>query len=200
MFSISNEVAYNKRMVFRTRLPDSSWRFLFESSVWLDCKGTESGNKDHAVREQVQLAAHLLEQGIEIYGGFPDLYVITPFTSVERALKKAFRSVIGQKLPQADTQNVTEWLGKNCGTIHTFQGKEAAEVLLVLGCDDQSGRGAAHWVGQKPNIINVAVSRAKYRLAVIGDYDLWKCIPNVQVVCEHLTRVNFTHIEQKLAR
>lgn len=52
--------------------------------------------------------------------------------------------------------------------------------------DAQSGNGAAQWVGQKPNIINVAVSRAKYRLGVIGDYDLWKNIPNVQVVCKYL--------------
>lgn len=192
MFKISDEVAYNKRMVNKTKLPDSSRRFLFESSVWLDCKGAENGNKDHAVREQVQLAAHLLEQGIEAYGGLPDLYIITPFTSVERALKDVFRSVIRQKLPNASTQDVTDWLKKNCGTIHTFQGKEAAEVLLVLGCDAQSGRGAAHWVGQKPNIINVAVSRAKYRLAVIGDCELWKHIPYVQVAYRYLTQKNPT--------
>lgn len=192
MFSISNEVAYNGKMFSKTEPPDLSQRFLFKSSVWMDCKGAENGNKDHTVRNQVQLATHLLEQGIEVYGGFPDLYVITPFTSVERALKKAFRSVIGQKLPQASTQDVTEWLEENCGTIHTFQGKEAAEVLLVLGCDEQSGRGAARWVGQKPNILNVAASRAKCRLAVIGDYDLWNHIPYVQVACKHLTQKDST--------
>jgi hypothetical protein len=188
MFPISNEVAYNGRMICKTEPPDSSQPLVFESSIWLDCKGAENGNKDHAVREQIQLAAHWLEQGIETYGGLPDIYVITPFTSVERALKDAFRLVIRQKLPQTNTQDVTAWLQKNCGTIHTFQGKEAAEVLLVLGCDAQSGRGAAHWVGQKPNIINVAVSRAKFRLAVIGDCDLWKGIPYVQTVYKHLTQ------------
>ena len=188
MFRISNEVAYNGRILSKTKPHKLSQHFLFESSVWLDCKGAENGNKDHAVREQVQLAAHLLERGIEVYGGFPDIYIITPFTSIKRALKKALRLVIRRKLPQANTQDVTDWLQKSCGTIHTFQGKEAAEVLLVLGCDAQSGLGAARWVGQKPNIINVAVSRAKFRLAVIGDYDLWKHIPYVQTVCKYLTR------------
>jgi hypothetical protein len=42
--------------------------------------------------------------------------------------------------------------------------------------------GAARWVGEKPNIINVAVSGAKYRVGVIGGYDLWCGIPHVQVV------------------
>lgn len=85
-------------------------------------------------------------------------------------------------------EKIEEWVKEHCGTVHTFQGKEANEVILVLGCDNQSGIGAAHWVGQKPNIINVAVSRAKYRIAVIGDYNLWKDIPNVQVLCKYLNK------------
>lgn len=32
--------------------------------------------------------------------------------------------------------------------------------------------GAVKWV--KANIVNVAVTRAKYRLYVIGDYAVWK--------------------------
>lgn len=49
-------------------------------------------------------------------------------------------------------------------------------------------RAQPNGVGQKPNIINVAVSRAKYRLGVIGDYDLWKNIPYVGTVCKYLEK------------
>ena len=96
--------------------------------------------------------------------------------------------MLRRKLPQLEAEDLRQWLKENCGTIHTFQGKEADEVLIVLGCDAQSGRGAAGWVGQKPNIINVAVSRAKYRLGVIGDYELWKGVPYVGTVCRRLER------------
>ena len=104
-------------------------------------------------------------------------------------MKNAIRPVIKRRLSsQVDVKDIDGWLNENCGTIHTFQGKEANEVLLVLGCDAQRGKGAAQWVGQKPNIINVAVSRSKYRLGVIGDYDLWKNIPYVRTVCKYLKK------------
>lgn len=188
MFDISNEVAYDSRMFQQTKEPDAGKKFLLQTSIWFDIKGTEAGSKDHSVKEQTATTMALLKKSISIYNGLPDIYIITPFTSVERALKRAIRPVIKKRLPQMDEKTITDWIKTNCGTIHTFQGKEACEVLLVLGCDAQSGRGAARWVGEKPNIINVAVSRAKYRIGVIGDYTLWKNIPHVQVACKFLNR------------
>jgi len=186
MFQISNEVAYNGRMFTKTAEPNPEKKFLLHQSVWFNVKGTEKGNKNHVVQEQVEAVTKLFAQAIDVYDGLPDLYIITPFTSINAVLKGAIRAVIKNKLPKMYAQDIADWVNENCGTIHTFQGKEANEVLLVLGCDAYSGKGAVQWVGQKPNIINVAVSRAKYRLGVIGDYDLWKNVPNVQIVCKYL--------------
>ncbi len=55
-----------------------------------------------------------------------------------------------------------EWKRRLFGTVHTFQGKEADEVVFVLGCDEKAWN-AAKWAGQKANILNVAVTRAKKR-------------------------------------
>ena len=187
MFAISNEVAYNGRMFQKTAEPGGK-RFLFPQSIWLDVKGTERGNKNHSVPEQIDAAAQLVSKAAAVYEGLPKLYLITPFTTVNRALQDALYPALHKALPELELEEIRAWLKESCGTIHTFQGKEANEVLLVLGCDGQSGKGAAQWVGQKPNIINVAVSRAKYRLGVIGDYDLWKNIPYVGTVCKHLEK------------
>lgn len=186
MFRISNEVAYNGRMFTKTAEADPTKHFLLQRSLWFDIKGKEKGNKDHTVPQQIEVVSKLLNQAIDVYGGLPSLYIITPFTSVARALKTELRRLVKSKLSNINPQELTDWLDASCGTIHTFQGKEADEVLLVLGCDAQSGKGAAQWVGRKPNIINVAVSRAKYRVGVIGDYDVWKSIPYVQTVCKYL--------------
>jgi hypothetical protein len=184
MFQISNEVAYNGRMFNKTIEPNATENFLLPKSQWFDIKGREIGNKNHAVHEQINCVINL----IGLHGDLPDLYIITPFTSVNAELKRALRPLIESKLPQGEEnyKKANDWLNQNCGTIHTFQGKEANEVLLVLGCDASSGKSAAQWVGQKPNIINVAVSRAKYRLGIIGDRELWQRIPNVKIACEYL--------------
>ncbi len=59
-----------------------------------------------------------------------------------------------------------------CGTIHTFQGKEAEVVFLVLGTLPENVR-ARDWVAGSPNMLNVAVTRAKARLYVIGNRRVW---------------------------
>jgi hypothetical protein len=188
MFAISNKIAYENKMFLKSSLPKESDIFIFEHSVWFDIKGRENGNKDHTVKNQIDFTEKLFTKSIEVFHDCPDLFIITPFKRVAENLKKMMNLVLS-KSQYIDNEKIDEWIKEHCGTVHTFQGKEAKEVILVLGCDSQSGIGAAHWVGQKPNIINVAVSRAKYRIAVIGDYNLWKDIPNVQVLCKYLDKI-----------
>ena len=58
------------------------------------------------------------------------------------------------------------------GTVHTFQGKEAKIVYLILGADESS-KGAAGWAVSEPNIMNVAATRAKEEFYIIGDKELY---------------------------
>ena len=186
MFRIANQVAYNGRMFSKTVPPDPARAFLLPRSVWLDIRGAEHGDRNHTVDAQIQAAAQLFVRALAVYHGLPDLYLITPFTSVEQSLRETLDALLQAHLPAMSRRDISGWLDTHCGTIHTFQGREASEVLLILGCDANSGKSAALWVGQKPNMINVAVSRAKYRLGVIGDLDLWRHVLYVQTVCRTL--------------
>ena len=71
------------------------------------------------------------------------------------------------------------------GTVHTAQGKEADIVVVVLGGNPKSS-GAKAWAASKPNLLNVAVSRGKKRLYVIGDRKLWKKHSYFSVMAEQL--------------
>jgi hypothetical protein len=52
-------------------------------------------------------------------------------------------------------------------------GREAEAVIFVLGAPSPSQTGARGWAGSHPNLLNVAVTRAKEALYVIGNRDLW---------------------------
>lgn len=87
-----------------------------------------------------------------------DVFVISPFRQVVAGARRVCRDLM-------PTERV--------GTVHTTQGKEADVVILVLGTDP--GRaGARAWAASRPNLLNVAVSRAKRRLFVIGNLDAWR--------------------------
>ena len=173
MFDISNEIAYEGRMFNETYANTSNISLSMEKSQWLDIKGPEKGMKDHYVAAQGEKAVELFAEAFNKHGTDTSLYVISPFKSVINQFKTALNKHLSKNF-QVEKKKLKEFIDKSCGTVHTFQGKEANEVILLLGCDQKSGMGAAFWVGSGPNILNVAASRAKYRITIIGDKELWR--------------------------
>lgn len=150
MFDIANAIAYDKQMVKAE--PDAEFDCPLGESAWFDVQGTTVENK-HIITEEM---VHLKEK-ITLLGKDADIFVISPFKAVAERCTATF-----EKFPNV-----------KCGTIHTFQGKEADIVFLVLGSDPDVP-GARGWASQKPNMLNVAITRAKKRLYVIGNKKLWK--------------------------
>lgn len=171
MFDISNEISYGRTMKNKTFNPkdEVKSKFVYDKSGWINVVGSEIGNKNHFVVAQGERALQIIEMSFKKYNGFPKLYVISPFTTVINGLKELVRE--STELRKYNKNIVDTWLENNCGTVHKFQGKEAEEVIFLLGCDKKAS-GAVNWV--KPNIVNVAATRAKFRFYIIGDYDVWK--------------------------
>lgn len=78
------------------------------------------------------------------------------------------------------------WLKDRVGTIHTVQGRESEAVILVLGAPKASQNGARSWAAGTPNILNVAVSRAKQRLYVVGSYGAWSGVGHARELASQL--------------
>ncbi|EQB3099478.1 helicase [Clostridium botulinum] len=57
---------------------------------------------------------------------------------------------------------------KSIETVHTFHGKETAIVIIYLGVGEDH-EGAANWASNSPDILNVAVTRAKNRVIIVGN-------------------------------
>ena len=160
--------------------------FLFEASKWFDVKGSEKGNKDHYVSEQGSLVCEMIKDAFNNEEN-PDIFIISPFTSVVHGVKRELSEYYKNNSNGEFRKKVRKWMGTHIGTVHTFQGKEANEVIFMLGCDNsEAAAGAIHWVSN--NIVNVAVTRAKYRLYVVGDWQAWEKSECVRVMQQKIIR------------
>ncbi|WP_020658649.1 DEAD/DEAH box helicase [Amycolatopsis benzoatilytica] len=169
MFGISNDIAYGGTlMVYGTRhdgeFPGRNRWIHVPSGAsdehWLPAEGD-------ALTELLQ---ELSSDGVAAAA----IRVASPFRAVVRGARTVGRRVLGE-----------EFAAKNVGTVHTMQGQESDVVVLVLGTAAHRER-AREWAAEKPNLLNVAVSRAKRRLYVIGDRQNWRTLPYFSVLAERL--------------
>ncbi|MGO4092002.1 AAA domain-containing protein, partial [Staphylococcus aureus] len=97
----------------------------------------------------------------------PSSFVISPFSAVQQQIKRMLKQQLPTRIDIERTK-INQWVDKSIGTVHTFQGKEAQKVYFVIGTDNTQD-GAVNWSCEKPNLLNVAVTRAKKEFYVIGD-------------------------------
>ena len=173
MFSLANRIAYAGTMIHASTRPDAGEDkapFL-GPSAWFQIPGRVNGKQ--TVPEQIDFVSELLLASVRRDGELPDLYVISPFKEIKLNLQRRLRDkTLWQTRHVSPPRGLNEWLGKRIGTVHTFQGKEEDTVIMILGTDADT-QGAAQWAASKPNILNVALTRAKRRFYMVGDQDLW---------------------------
>ncbi|NEP50681.1 MAG: DNA/RNA helicase, partial [Moorea sp. SIO3C2] len=131
---------------------------LLESNlVAYHVEGTISNNVNQeevtAVREIIQ---HLLKQGYSL----EDIGVISPF----RAQADALEEDIKEKFPLNK-----KYVEKSVGTIHKFQGSEKRVIILSTKVCQPQDKHRVNWINKRPNLLNVAVSRAKEVFILVGN-------------------------------
>ncbi len=192
MFSISNEVAYNNLMIHATSQRSSMIRALVGESKWFHLKGSA---QDKWCPEEGEFIVNLLNVLInnEIYA--PDIYIITPFRDIARKMR--LRLVHEKGLFEKMQKDVHQWVLERVGTVHTFQGKEAEAVFMVLGAQDKTQHGGRLWAGSRPNLLNVAVTRAKSAFYVVGNHSLWADCGTFRTLNKLLPVENYISLQRK---
>ena len=207
MYDISNDISYNNIMKQQTAQPKAEKlaTFIAPRSQWMNISGKEAGRKRHFVKEQGDKVIEMLEAAFS-KNPSPDLFIISPFTTVVSGIKdyvkkyvKACQNSRRESCLLKYAPSLYSWLDKNVGTVHRFQGKEAAEVIFLLGCDTSSNAAPAiRWVNN--NIVNVAATRAKYRFYMIGDIQAWKQSKCVSRAKEIIDTYAFEGLDRELQK
>lgn len=175
MFEIANKISYDDRMV----QGKANSQDHCGTSQWLNSIGhTTTGQ---FVPDNVTVLVQSIHERIQSGKKLKDMYIISPFTAVVAGVKDKLKAEFNNiSVPQ-------NWFNTNIGTVHTFQGKEAKIVYFVIGTDKNTD-GAADWAFSKPNLLNVAVTRAKQEFYVIGDIERLSKKPFISVAATKLNK------------
>lgn len=192
MFSIANRIAYQNSMIHGGN-PHDDEDYELGPSCWIHLPGKAVDRQ--FVSEQGVYVQQVVARMYAALGTMPDIYVISPFRKVKEELAQLLRDPhylsqicsVNQRVPSERT--LKDWVKKRVGTVHSFQGKEVEAVLFVLGADHATS-GSVGWASSKPNLLNVALTRAKRRVYLIGNHDLWSDKQYFDAAAQELPRIN----------
>ncbi|MFE0265465.1 AAA domain-containing protein [Nocardiopsis alba] len=128
---------------------------------WIDVRGhcERPGGRSCRNPEEAEAVVELLR---ELWTGLPkgaSVGVVSPFTAQVRAIE----GLLG---PEALKRI-------RVGTAHTFQGGERDVVVVSPAAATGVHRSSGQWALRQQNLWNVAITRARSRLYVVGDRRYW---------------------------
>lgn len=140
----SNRMYYNNRLKIKT-IADHKGKLIFE-----DVASRKFQSDKNTALEEADRIEKILDENPNI-----DYGIITPF----RAQAELLTSKLSKKFPNVDI-----------GTIHRFQGGEKDGIIISCGISKATHQKTYDWLKGNHPLINVAVTRAKTELRVLGDY------------------------------
>lgn len=193
---LCNRVFYDGQLDIRTdltkrRLPTGiTW-----GVTWHHVAGTASkhpaGSRYNVAEAEaaVELLCRLVEAA---KGSDLTIGVVTPFSRQERILQEA---VTKRLTPAQIEQHQIKVL-----TAHKFQGREADVMVASLVVSGRGDGSDDRWFNNYPQILNVALSRARNSLYIVGDREhalQHRCRPNCYL--ERVVRACSVQLESRRA-
>jgi hypothetical protein len=160
MFEVVNKEVYGGLMIHaekerRRPFPEDSADVQAPESAWFDVQTSQWNG--HASPQELTKLDELLNSLQQAGYDMKDILIISPFRVAASGIIRVAKNY------KIDT-------AARSGTVHRAQGKEASIVIVVLGGKTP---GARNWAVGTPNLFNVAISRAKRRLYIVGNHQHW---------------------------
>ncbi|WP_373127445.1 AAA domain-containing protein [Dielma fastidiosa] len=149
-------VEFSNQYVYKNQLKiikeDTVKPFLKYSLCMIDVRSVEV--KRHINNAEIDMCVKIIDRLLVIYGNDykKNIGIITPFRKQADALKA--------RIPEIE-----------CGTVHLFQGREKDIILFSIVSGGTDSRGSMNFIGKQANNLNVAFTRAKKQLILIGNYE-----------------------------
>ncbi len=126
-----------------------------QGCFWVDVNGRQVSNRINVNAEEVRMA---IAKAVELAKVDKDISIgiVTPFKAQAERLHHA--------IPEEFASRIT------ASTVHKFQGDERDVMIYSLVVTDNSPASKIKWVDEgAPNLVNVAVTRARQALYVFGN-------------------------------
>ena len=153
-----NRMFYNNRLAVLTEVAETTRRD--RTILWQDVEGVA----ERAPTGSSWLNRVEAEQTVESLGkvleSTSSVGVITPFAAQAHLVRKLAEDRHGR--------SVLDDAGFVCGTAHRLQGDERDAILFSSVLSPGMSINGARWIEKERNLLNVAVSRARRALIVLG--------------------------------
>jgi uncharacterized protein YkuJ len=138
-----------------------------EHRVWLDVKGWANSNENEAeaklISQEIEQFCKWARKNPNKEGTYWEVAVLTFYKGQERCLREHLQNLTGQKKNHSRFEK--DGVKIKLATVDFFQGQEADIVFLSMVNTTRDG------FLDSPNRLNVAITRARYQLAIVGYHD-----------------------------
>ena len=179
IIEFSNRNFYDADLRLRTDLSKipTLYRTKGCGVFWVNVKGCAErpgpGNIFNKEEQQtlLTLVRRLLVQLDSLEMNEAEIGIVTPFRAQAEDIQKALR-----RLAIPDGRILV-------GTVHTYQGNERDIMIFSTVATADLPEWTRRFVTENPNLLNVAVTRARLTLIVIGDHGFFMSLPKIS--CYH---------------
>ena len=153
-----NRTFYKGELTVLTDVSDTSQRD--RTICWVDVEGGAERPASGSWLNQAEAEQTVTQLRDVIKSGYKTVGVVTPFTAQARLIERLAIKQFGQ-----DSLDEIDFVS---GTAHRLQGAERDAIVLSSVLSPGMSKGGARWIEKERNLLNVAVSRARRALIVLG--------------------------------